>query len=53
MDIAGRSVTKYLLKLLFLKGYALNSTADFETGREIKEKHCFVSHDILIDRKIA
>jgi actin-related protein 2 len=53
IDIAGKSITKYLTKLLFLRGYAFNSSADFETVREIKEKHCFISHDILIDRKIA
>ena len=35
------------------RGYAFNSTADFETVREIKEKHCFVSHNIKMERKLA
>jgi len=53
MNIAGRHITSYLVKLLFLKGYAFNSTADFELVREIKERACYVSHDILIDRRMC
>ena len=53
LDVAGRNITEYLIKLLQLKGYAFNSTADFETVREIKEKFCFMSHDIDIDRQIC
>ena len=52
LDIAGRHITNYLTKLLQIKGYAFNSTADFETVREIKEKYCFVSCDIKSDRKL-
>jgi actin-related protein 2 len=53
MDIAGRHVTTHLLKLLQMRGYALNSTSDFETVREIKEKLCFVSGDIKVDTKLS
>jgi len=35
------------------RGYAFNSSADFETVREIKEKTCFVSCDIKLDRKLS
>lgn len=52
LDIAGRHITDYLIRLLQLKGYAFNSTADFELIREIKEKYCFVSCDIESDRKL-
>jgi len=52
LDIAGRHITNYLTKLLQIKGYAFNSTADFETVRELKEKYCFVSCDIKSDRKL-
>ena len=52
LDIAGRHITNYLTRLLQMKGYAFNSTADFETVREIKEKYCFVSCDIKSDRKL-
>jgi len=52
LDVAGRHITNYLTRLLQIKGYAFNSTADFETVREIKEKYCFVSCDINADRKL-
>jgi len=53
LDIAGRHITNYLIKLLQIKGYAFNSTADFEIVRELKEKYCFVSCDIDSDRKLG
>ena len=52
LDIAGRHITEYLIKLLQMKGYSFNSSADFELVREIKEKYCFVSCDIDSDRKL-
>ena len=52
LDIAGRHITNYLTRLLQIKGYAFNSTADFEIVRELKEKYCFVSCDIKSDRKL-
>eukprot|EP01017_Pseudomicrothorax_dubius_P029072 TRINITY_DN3502_c0_g1_i1.p1 TRINITY_DN3502_c0_g1~~TRINITY_DN3502_c0_g1_i1.p1 ORF type:complete len:390 (+),score=120.72 TRINITY_DN3502_c0_g1_i1:138-1307(+) len=53
INIAGRHVTHQLIKLLFFRGYAFNSSADFETVREIKERFCFVSSDLALDRRIA
>jgi len=53
LDIAGRDVTKYLIKLLLLRGYAFNRTADFETVREIKEKVCYVGYDLEIEKQLA
>jgi len=53
LNLAGRHVTNYLVRLLMLRGYAFNSSADFETVREIKEQMCFVSYDPAKDRKLA
>lgn len=53
LDVAGRHLTRYLIKLLLLRGYAFNRTADFETVRQIKEKLCYVAHDIGMERRLA
>ena len=53
LDIAGRDVTRYLIKLLLLRGYAFNQTADFETVRQMKEKLCYVGYDIATEQKLA
>lgn len=53
LNLAGRHVTNFLVKLLMQRGYAFNSSADFETVREIKEAMCFVSYDPVKDRKLA
>jgi len=53
LDVAGRDVTKYLIKLLQLRGYYFNRTADFETVRQIKEKLCYVGYDLRQEQKLA
>jgi actin-related protein 2 len=53
LNAAGRHVTDYMVKLLLLRGYAFNSSADFETVKEIKEGVCYVAHSIAKDRKLA
>lgn len=53
LDIAGSDVTRYLIKLLLLRGYAFNRTADFETVRQIKEKLCYVGYDLGIEEQLA
>lgn len=42
-----------MIKLLLLRGYAFNRTADFETIRRVKEDLCYVAHDIEQERKLA
>jgi len=46
-------VLQYMIKLLMLRGYAFNSSADFDTVRQIKEKLCYVASDIHVERKLA
>ncbi len=53
LNVAGRHMTRYLIKLLQLRGYAFNRTADFETVRQIKEKFCYVGYDLDIEKKLA
>jgi len=53
LDVAGRDVTRYLIKLLLLRGYAFNRTADFETIRQIKEKLCYVGYDLGLEKRLA
>lgn len=53
LNVAGRHITTYLIKLLLLRGYAFNRTADFDTVRQIKEKFCYVAYDIAQERRLA
>jgi len=53
LNIAGRHITRYLIKLLQVRGYAFNRTADFETVRQIKEKLCYVGYDLDVEKRLA
>lgn len=53
LDVAGRHLTEYMIKLLQLRGYTFNRTADFEVVREIKEKVCYVGYDLELEKKLA
>jgi len=53
LDVAGRDVTRQLIKLLLLRGYAFNRTADFETVRQIKEKLCYVAYDVGLEERLG
>ncbi|KAJ3297932.1 Arp2/3 complex subunit, actin nucleation center [Borealophlyctis nickersoniae] len=53
LDVAGRDITRYLIKLLLLRGYAFNRTADFETVRQLKEDLCYVGYDLELEQKLA
>ncbi len=46
-------MVRYLIKLLLLRGWAFNASADFETIRMIKEKLCYVGYDVEIEEKLA
>jgi actin-related protein 2 len=53
LNVAGRHVTRYLIKLLQLRGYNFNRTADFETVRQIKETLCYVGYDLDLEKRLA
>ena len=53
MDVAGRDITRYLIKLLLLRGYAFNHSADFETIRMMKERLCYIGYNIEQEKRLA
>jgi len=53
LDVAGRDITRHLIKLLLLRGYAFNRTADFDTVRQIKEKLCYVGYNLDMEKRLA
>jgi actin-related protein 2 len=53
LNVAGRHITRYLIKILQVRGYAFNRTADFETVRQIKEQVCYVGYDLEVEKRLA
>lgn len=53
LNVAGRHLTRYIIKLLLLRGYSFNRSADFQTVQELKEKLCYVACDPAVERRLA
>jgi actin-related protein 2 len=53
LNIAGRHITDHLIKLLQIRGYNFNKSADSETVRQIKESLCYVGYDLAVETQLS
>jgi actin-related protein 2 len=51
--VGGRALSKYLMKLLRLRGYNLDAIEYLESARQVKERLCYVALDRSLEHRLA